>query len=344
MTLTQLNLPGQGGFQPVLQAQDGSYVGTVSSSIGNLMAAVTTSGTLKWTVPGSYNPVMAMIDGGALAKSGDGLSTLTFDQNGNATGQKTNLAPPNQGGQGQWPGWFGNSQGNAYSVASGTATLVASATTTYATTFAAVTGGNQSGSLTAIQQVQTNQVQSYQKQIPKLYFPVYCFPLLTPSPLLALTPTCGNINAIELLTDKTPNYIFQNYMTTFDPVVDAPNRNTVMLFEDATNPVAPINVTTSGQVLQISLKGFNSALQKPFFVMTERVDSVNHVISVVTLKGHPLAGWRYWRVYSIGVNDVVIETGAYDEPAPGLANYAGYYIAIRRYFSRLEGVPVVHPV
>jgi hypothetical protein len=43
--------------------------------------------------------------------------------------------------------------------------------------------------------------------------------------------------------------------------------------------------------------------------MSERVDTTNNVISVVTLQGHPLAGWRYWRVYSIGTNDLVVETG-----------------------------------
>ncbi len=62
--------------------------------------------------------------------------------------------------------------------------------------------------------------------------------------------------------------------------------------------------------------------------MTERVDATNHVIAVVTLKGHPLAGWRYWRVYSIGPGDVVIETGAYDGPGPGPKNYLGYYLAV----------------
>jgi hypothetical protein len=67
--------------------------------------------------------------------------------------------------------------------------------------------------------------------------------------------------------------------------------------------------------------------QAPFYIETERFDSVNHVISVVTLKGHPLAGWRYWRVYSIGTNDIVIETGAYDQPGPGPLNCAGYFIA-----------------
>ena len=60
---------------------------------------------------------------------------------------------------------------------------------------------------------------------------------------------------------------------------------------------------------------------------TLRFDSANHVISVVTLKGHPLAGWRYWRVYSIGTNDVVIETGAYDAPGPFSKNFVGYFLA-----------------
>jgi hypothetical protein len=64
----------------------------------------------------------------------------------------------------------------------------------------------------------------------------------------------------------------------------------------------------------------------PFAIETKRFDPVAHVISAVTLLGHPLAGWRYWRVYSIGANDVVVETGAYDQPAPGLMFYAGYYI------------------
>lgn len=41
---------------------------------------------------------------------------------------------------------------------------------------------------------------------------------------------------------------------------------------------------------------------------------------------HP-PGWRYWRVYSIGTNDVVIETGAYDSPGPSGKNLAGYYVA-----------------
>lgn len=92
----------------------------------------------------------------------------------------------------------------------------------------------------------------------------------------------------------------------------------------------PINVTAPGQVLTITLRGWRGVAQSPFSVVTERVDTTADTISVVTLQGHPLAGWRYWRVYSVGtsngLNDVIIETGAYDQPAPGFKNYAGYYI------------------
>jgi hypothetical protein len=85
----------------------------------------------------------------------------------------------------------------------------------------------------------------------------------------------------------------------------------------------------------LTLEGLISLGQGPFSVLTERFDPVNHVISAVTLKGHPLAGWRYWRVYSIGTNDLVIETGAYDQPAAGSGlarwvrkNFWGYYFGL----------------
>ena len=77
-------------------------------------------------------------------------------------------------------------------------------------------------------------------------------------------------------------------------------------------------------------------------VMTERFDAANHTISAVTLAGHPLAGWRYWRVYSIGTNDVVIETGAYDQPGPGLKNYAGYFVTRKTAIYRVEEVSTVY--
>jgi len=88
-----------------------------------------------------------------------------------------------------------------------------------------------------------------------------------------------------------------------------------------------VNVLGPGAVLTITLSSPANYGQGPFAVETERVDAAAGTISAVTLQGHPLAGWRYWRVYSIGINDLVIETGAYDSPGPGPKNYTGYYLA-----------------
>jgi hypothetical protein len=156
-------------------------------------------------------------------------------------------------------------------------------------------------------------------------------PSTVPHTRRAPFPTCGNINAIEILTSESPDSVYQNFLQKYEPVIrdTAPpyvSRNDVMTFSSPDGQ--PINVTGPGQKIIISLNGKLGALQAPFAVITERVDPVNHVISVVTAKGHPLSGWRYWRVYSVGPNDLVVETGAYDQPGPGVKNYVGYYLAI----------------
>jgi hypothetical protein len=61
-------------------------------------------------------------------------------------------------------------------------------------------------------------------------------------------------------------------------------------------------------------------------VKVKAIDATSNTLSVVTLVGHPLRGRRYFRVFSIGPNDIVIETGAVDEPGPGTKNYIGYYL------------------
>ena len=46
------NIPGQiEPVQPVLQAEDGPYVGTVYTQAGQSMIAFDTSGNVKWSVP-----------------------------------------------------------------------------------------------------------------------------------------------------------------------------------------------------------------------------------------------------------------------------------------------------
>jgi hypothetical protein len=93
-------IPGQwGNVIPVLQAQDGSFVGTVGDSNGTpYMIAFDATGNVRWTVP-NYSPQIATADGGVIATSDDG-SAIAFDQNGNATGQIPNL--PTYSWTGNW--------------------------------------------------------------------------------------------------------------------------------------------------------------------------------------------------------------------------------------------------
>jgi len=165
-------------------------------------------------------------------------------------------------------------------------------------------------------------------------------------------PLNSNYNAIELLTSVSPADIFNTYLATFAGAGIDPTGNTVVGIVDA--PPPPI--TASGQTVTFELQSFLNyipdpltcgqpgpptipctTLAAPFSVQIERFDTSANTISAVTLVGHPLAGWRYWRVFSIGVNDVVIETGAVDtyavlllNPSRSAENIAGYYVFRQR--------------
>jgi len=69
-------------LSPSLQAQDGSFYGNDSS--GN-MIKFNQSGSTIWSVPGDY-PQIATADGGVIGASG-----ITYDSQGRATGQVTNM-------------------------------------------------------------------------------------------------------------------------------------------------------------------------------------------------------------------------------------------------------------
>ena len=77
--------------QPVLQAQDGSYIGTIdigwdqNNNTLSDMVSFDQTGAIRWMVPGNYQPQIATADGGLIATDPSGAA-YTFDQNGNATG------------------------------------------------------------------------------------------------------------------------------------------------------------------------------------------------------------------------------------------------------------------
>ena len=89
-------LPGQASeIIPILQAQDGSYIGTASGN-QNSMVSFDQSGNLRWSVPGNWQPQIAIDDGGVIATQLDSnnnpIATVIFDQNGDATGMVAELA------------------------------------------------------------------------------------------------------------------------------------------------------------------------------------------------------------------------------------------------------------
>ena len=126
-------VPGQTAtVVPVLQAQDGSFVGYAEdgNTGNNDMVAFDATGNVRWMVP-NEQPQIATADGGVIGQSG-----ITYDQNGNATGQVAVPSQPNWAGQiytigtsglqldyswvgfgaGFWSLFGGNPSGNATSV------------------------------------------------------------------------------------------------------------------------------------------------------------------------------------------------------------------------------------
>ena len=305
---SQVAIPINTSFWPYLQREDGSYVGTDG---GNNLLAVALDGSVLWqqNLNAAVTPLFATSDAGAIVTStqpGSGqLGTLyTLNQSGNVSSQVPDTAAA--------PSWIGQWYASA-SVAGSEIRLdsFAQAPLELAGTYAAISGGNHSVTGVAIRQVQTNQFQSDDKQLPPFG-----------------SQLRSNYNSIELLTNVSPDTIFATYIQTFAGAL--PANNTVVSVPAGTD------VTGTGQKVTFTLQSIFSSQplvwleigQGPFSVGTERFDTSAHTISAVTLNGHPLAGWRYWRVFSVGTNDIVVETGAVDTPEPTnvFRNYAGFYL------------------
>ena len=122
--------PNGGPVVPVPQAQDGSFVGLGGDSTQSFMIAFDQSGNMRWSVAGNYAPQIATDDGGVIANDDFG-NAVTFDQNGNATGQMANLPTYT---------WFGNS----YQI--GSVDQILTNIINRAVSWWPFTGGNASGS------------------------------------------------------------------------------------------------------------------------------------------------------------------------------------------------------
>jgi hypothetical protein len=110
-------------ISPVLQREDGSFIGTWQST----MVAFTASGSVLWVVP-NETPQITTEDGGVFGKSG-----IAYDQNGNAVGQTPLYIQS----------WYG------YAYQDGPVTRVAAPVISAAMSLWASLGGNLSGNGTA---------------------------------------------------------------------------------------------------------------------------------------------------------------------------------------------------
>lgn len=124
-----------------------------------------------------------------------------------------------------------------------------------------------------------------------------------------------NYHQIRIVTETTPDQIFNTFLRSFSGV-DAGTQADVV--------VPTGGVSAVGQRVTFTLNVPLAGLQGPFSVEIVRFDSVNRTIAAKTimdgvamdpLKGHPLEGWRYWRVSQVTQGEVMVETGAVDRPA-----------------------------
>jgi IPT/TIG domain-containing protein len=301
-SVSTISLPVPDSFEPILQGSDGTLFGTVSlppDLSGNpgpsFMVAIDALGHPKWTAP-NLSPQYAIGNGNVIAQSSSGPS-VTLDSGGNTTTQIASF--------GLHPSWTGQSYQADLLNAAFNLTSISMLPIGLDGSFAALSGGNHSKNSTAIQQVLTVQPHGPNDQIP-------------PSDA-TLHPT---YHAIELLTNSSLDSIFTRYILTFQGGRGTNNDVMDTLIDTQTG-----TITSVGQVLTFILHSVPALGQGPFSVRVNRLDPSTHTLVAVTQKGHPLDGWRYWRVFSVGTNDTVIETGAADRPHPGPLNYIGYYLA-----------------
>lgn len=309
------------GENGVAFATDGQTSGDSTNGEGPKVASFNlASGALNWFYQepstASVLSIMTAIDGNGLEVNDSLNGVVQFNSSGNASSVTGSL-----GGVAQ-PSWSGN--WNLQNTQGTWGPFISSIT--LADSFWAMPGGNESANGSAIEQISTNQTQGTAEQLPPSNAAPPCIfwgQQVPPPPILP--PLCSNYNAIELSTIASPSQIFSTYIQTFLGLQAQSNPN-----DNVATVSQGTNITASGQnVTFTQLGAIGTALwlinENPFKVQSERFDTTNNAMSAVTLQGHPLAGWRYWRAYSVGIGEVVIETGAVDTSAPGPLNYAGYW-------------------
>lgn len=133
-------IPGQANqVEPMLQAQDGSFVGRGSDDLGSpYMVAFDANGNVRWSVPDQV-PGIALADGGVIATGLYGDQAQFYDQSGTLTRRVAGF-----------PGysWLGN----AYSAYASSISQVPALPLYVAQSFWPFSGANRSGNRGALQE------------------------------------------------------------------------------------------------------------------------------------------------------------------------------------------------
>jgi hypothetical protein len=198
-------VPGQtDAVIPVLQAQDGSFVGQVivgqnpDGSNQYNMVAFDATGAVRWVVP-NEQPQIATADGGVIGQSG-----ITYDANGNATGQ-INMATYS---------WTLNAYQN------GSVDSILANPIIYAFIFAAAQDGNPSGSRTYVRARAVPQEALYKLAIANLTASSQCDALLTQFATIGSVTKATLIAQLQATANRARNYVFDgpSSNTPLDPI------------------------------------------------------------------------------------------------------------------------------
>jgi hypothetical protein len=195
-------LPGNPeALVPVLQAQDGSFVGRVRDmdTWDWSMIAFDPSGSVRWSVVGD-KPQIATADGGVIGQSG-----TIYDQSGSVTGQMAGLPTYS---------WTGN----AYQIGS-TEQLMA-IPPNYAVSYAAVLGGNLSGQGTYVRPYDAPQEALRVLATTDLTATPQCNALLAQFANISQIPQAALIAELQATANDARDYTYDGPIssTALDPV------------------------------------------------------------------------------------------------------------------------------
>jgi hypothetical protein len=200
-------VPGQVDIvQPVLQAQDGSFVGVITLDVSDPvthtqaydMVAFDAAGNVRWIVPNDW-PQIATADGGVIGASG-----IAYDANGNAAGSVGSLPAPS------WTGnWYRD----------GDVRQVSLAPAQFAFSYAAIQGANPSGSNAYVRPLSAPQLALYALATANLTATPQCSALLTQFANVARVPEATLLAQLQATARRARDFVYDgpSSSTPLDP-------------------------------------------------------------------------------------------------------------------------------